>query len=101
MQSRVHRLTDRSWTLPGGASKHGMTADDHETRRYASSFCWAGEIASSGFDRTPVALSPRRLAIGFGRHAVRLATIHSQPHDVPIDLIVTEIGVLMEGKTHR
>jgi 5,10-methenyltetrahydrofolate synthetase len=45
------------------------------------------------FDRTLAALSPRPFAIGVGLQRARLATIHPQPHDVPLDAIVTEEGV--------
>ncbi|MDE3239096.1 MAG: 5-formyltetrahydrofolate cyclo-ligase [Paracoccaceae bacterium] len=45
------------------------------------------------FDRTLAALGPRRLVIGVGFQAARLATIYPQPHDIPLDAIVTEAGV--------
>lgn len=45
------------------------------------------------FDRTLAALRPRPLAIGVTREASRMATIHPQPHDVPMDFIVTERAV--------
>ncbi|MDO9711762.1 5-formyltetrahydrofolate cyclo-ligase [Paracraurococcus sp. LOR1-02] len=44
------------------------------------------------FDRTLAALSPRPFAVGVGFAAARLATIFPQPHDVPMDLVVTEEG---------
>lgn len=45
------------------------------------------------FDRTLAALSPRPFTIGVGFQSARLATIYPQPHDIPLDLIVTETGV--------
>ncbi|WP_339745870.1 5-formyltetrahydrofolate cyclo-ligase [uncultured Maricaulis sp.] len=45
------------------------------------------------FDRTLAALTPRPLAIGIGVDAARLATIFPQPHDIPMQAIVTETGV--------
>ncbi|MBN1238723.1 MAG: 5-formyltetrahydrofolate cyclo-ligase [Gammaproteobacteria bacterium] len=42
------------------------------------------------YDRTLAALEPRPLAIGVGLAQGRLQTIHPQPHDVPMDVIVTE-----------
>ena len=42
------------------------------------------------FDRTLAALSPRPLAIGVGFEVQLLETIHPQPYDLPMDLIVTE-----------
>jgi 5,10-methenyltetrahydrofolate synthetase len=45
------------------------------------------------FDRTLAALVPRPFVIGVGFQAARLATILPQPHDIPLDVIVTEAGV--------
>ncbi|MDK3074587.1 5-formyltetrahydrofolate cyclo-ligase [Sedimentitalea sp. JM2-8] len=45
------------------------------------------------FDRTLAAMSPRPLAIGVGLESARIATIYPQPHDVPMQLIVTETGI--------
>ena len=46
------------------------------------------------YDRTLAALRPRPLAIGVGYELGRLATIHPQAHDMPMDAIVTEAGVV-------
>jgi 5-formyltetrahydrofolate cyclo-ligase len=45
------------------------------------------------FDRTLAALVPRPLAIGVGFAFQEIATIHPQPFDIAMDLIVTEAGV--------
>ena len=45
------------------------------------------------YDRTLAAMTPRPRAIGVGYELGRLETIHPQPHDVPMDAIVTEAGV--------
>jgi 5-formyltetrahydrofolate cyclo-ligase len=45
------------------------------------------------YDRTLAALRPKPLAIGVGYELGRLATIHPQPHDIPMDALVTEAGV--------
>lgn len=42
------------------------------------------------FDRTLAALHPRPFVIGIGFHSARLASIFPQPHDIPMDMIVTE-----------
>lgn len=44
------------------------------------------------FDRTLAALSPRPFVIGVGFDSARLPTIFPQPHDIPLDAIVTEAG---------
>jgi 5,10-methenyltetrahydrofolate synthetase len=49
------------------------------------------------FDRTLAALDRRLLAIGIGFEALRLPTIHPQPHDIPMDFVVTEAGIYRAG----
>ncbi len=44
------------------------------------------------FDRTLAALQPPAFAIGVGLDAARVATIFPQPHDIAMDVIVTESG---------
>lgn len=44
------------------------------------------------FDRTLAALAPRPLAIGVGLCAARIATVFPQPHDIAMQVIVTETG---------
>jgi 5-formyltetrahydrofolate cyclo-ligase len=46
------------------------------------------------YDRTLAALKPRPLCIGVGYNDAELETIHPQPHDIPMSLIVTERRVL-------
>jgi 5-formyltetrahydrofolate cyclo-ligase len=45
------------------------------------------------FDRTLAALSPRPFTIGIGLQSAQLATIFPQPHDIGLDVILTEAGV--------
>ncbi len=45
------------------------------------------------FDRTLARMLPRPLAWGVGFDALRVATLHPQPHDVPLDAVITESGV--------
>lgn len=44
------------------------------------------------YDRTLAASAAKPVAIGIGFELGRLETIHPQPHDVPMDYIVTEHG---------
>jgi 5,10-methenyltetrahydrofolate synthetase len=62
---------------------------------------WDGACCRLGwgggyFDRTLAALNPRPVTIGIALAAARLPTIYPQPHDIPLDLILTEDGVLAE-----
>lgn len=54
--------------------------------------CYRLGYGGGFFDRTLAALAPRPLAIGVGFEFSRLATIHPQAFDVPMDVIVTESG---------
>ena len=45
------------------------------------------------FDRTLTAMEPRPFCIGIGLQAACLPSIVPQPHDIPMDLIVTEAGL--------
>ena len=54
--------------------------------------CYRLGYGGGYFDRTLAALVPRPLAIGIGFAIQELETIHPQPFDVPMDLIVTEAG---------
>jgi 5-formyltetrahydrofolate cyclo-ligase len=52
--------------------------------------CYRLGYGGGYFDRTLAALSPRPLAIGVGFELSRIETIHPQPFDMPMDLVVTE-----------
>jgi 5-formyltetrahydrofolate cyclo-ligase len=52
--------------------------------------CYRLGYGGGYFDRTLAALEPRPLAIGVGYELSRIDTIHPQPFDVPMDLVVTE-----------
>lgn len=43
------------------------------------------------FDRTLAHLDPKPFVIGVGIEAAQLATIYPQPHDIPLNLIITEM----------
>lgn len=50
------------------------------------------------FDRTLAALQPRPFVIGIGYGTAQLATIFPQPHDIAMDVIVTEDGVISAAR---
>jgi 5,10-methenyltetrahydrofolate synthetase len=52
------------------------------------------------FDRTLAVISPRPFVIGIALSAARLPTIYPQPHDIPLDLILTEDGVAVGRTDH-
>jgi len=57
---------------------------------------WRLGYGGGYFDRTLAALNPRPFTIGVGFQCARLATIFPQPHDIALDLIITEGGVQTE-----
>jgi 5-formyltetrahydrofolate cyclo-ligase len=50
------------------------------------------------FDRTLAALKPRPLAIGVSFEMLRVETIYPQPHDVPMDFVITEAHIYAAGE---
>ncbi|WP_424927357.1 5-formyltetrahydrofolate cyclo-ligase [Amaricoccus tamworthensis] len=55
--------------------------------------CYRLGYGGGYFDRTLAALDPKPFLIGVGFDAARLGTIYPQPHDVRLDLTVTEAGI--------
>lgn len=53
------------------------------------------------FDRTLAVLTPCPLTIGIALSAARLPTIYPQPHDIPLDLILTEDGIAVTRQDAR
>jgi 5-formyltetrahydrofolate cyclo-ligase len=49
------------------------------------------------FDRTLAALTPRPMAVGAGFEAARLDTVFPRSHDIPMDVVVTEIALTRKG----
>jgi 5-formyltetrahydrofolate cyclo-ligase len=55
------------------------------------------------FDRTLAKWPGGIVAIGVSYETMRLPTIYAQPHDIPMDLVVTEAGIhrAVAGKLHK
>ncbi|WP_411034327.1 5-formyltetrahydrofolate cyclo-ligase [Shinella sp. BYT-45] len=56
--------------------------------------CYRLGYGGGFFDRTLAALPARPRVIGVGSSTAQLATIYPQLHDIPMDMIVTEAGVV-------
>lgn len=50
-------------------------------------------FGSGYYDRTLASSNPRPLVIGIAFEMLRLDSVHPQPHDIPMDFIVTETGI--------
>jgi 5-formyltetrahydrofolate cyclo-ligase len=57
--------------------------------------CYRLGYGGGYFDRTLAALSPRPTIIGVGYAQAAIATIHPLPHDIPMDVIVTEREIVV------
>ncbi|WP_323780957.1 5-formyltetrahydrofolate cyclo-ligase [Thalassovita sp.] len=89
------RLTRGDWNIPVPPSDAELLTPD---ATLAPCLGWDGGCYRLGwgggyFDRTLAALTPQPLAIGIALAAARLTTIYPQPHDIPLNSIVTEDGV--------
>lgn len=56
--------------------------------------CYRLGYGGGFFDRTLAAMDKRPRVLGVGFSQAALPTIHPQPHDIPMDLIVTEQGII-------
>lgn len=54
---------------------------------------------SGYFDRTLAAMKPRPLAIGIAFEILRLENLHPHTHDIPMDFVVTEVGIYHATRT--
>ena len=89
------RMVRGDWNIPVPPPETGTVTPEVT---YAPLVGWDGEGYRLGygggyFDRTLAALSPRPFVIGVGLETAQLPTIYPQPHDLPLDAIVTERGV--------
>ncbi len=55
--------------------------------------CYRLGYGGGYYDRTIAAAAPRPLCVGLGFSAAALPSIFPQPHDIPMQMIVTERGV--------
>ncbi len=63
--------------------------------------CYRLGYGGGYFDRTLAALDPRPLAIGVGFALSAIETIHPQPHDIAMDVIVTEAGIARRQREEK
>ena len=85
------RLEKGVWNIPVPADGAEVTPDviiapvvGADSRNYRLGY------GGGFFDRTLAALPGKRLVIGIGYEIARIPTIYPQPHDIPMDVIVTE-----------
>jgi 5,10-methenyltetrahydrofolate synthetase len=88
------------WNIPVPPSEADVLIPDIAL---APCLGWTGDCFRLGwgggyFDRTLAMLTPRPFTIGIALSAARLSTIYPQPHDIPLDLILTEDGVAAARK---
>ncbi len=84
-------LVDGVWDIPV-PERREVVAPQTVLAPLVGFDCECYRLGNGGgyFDRTLAAMLPRPLAIGVGFELSLIETIHPQPFDVPMDLIVTE-----------
>lgn len=111
VETRAAPLVFRAWA-PGMRMERGhwnIPVPDSEAEAVTPDFAlapclgWDRDYFRLGwgggyYDRTLAALSPRPFSIGIALAVARLPTIYPQPHDIPLDMIVTEAGLAVERK---
>jgi 5-formyltetrahydrofolate cyclo-ligase len=86
----VHEPAEGDWLVPDHLLLPPVAFDQEGFRLgYGAGF----------YDRTLAALSPRATAIGVAFDLARCPTIHPQPHDWPLDWVITERGVERREET--
>jgi 5-formyltetrahydrofolate cyclo-ligase len=87
-------LVDGVWDIPVPAKRDVVVPDAVLAPLVGfDRDCYRLGYGGGYFDRTLAALLPRPQAIGVGFELGLLDTIHPQPHDIPMNLIVTETGI--------
>jgi 5-formyltetrahydrofolate cyclo-ligase len=83
------------WNIPVPLERRCVTPDALliPLVGYDSAGCRLG-YGGGFYDRTLASLAPRPYCIGVGYDDAVLETIHPQPHDIPMNVIVTERRVL-------
>jgi 5-formyltetrahydrofolate cyclo-ligase len=79
------------WNIPVPLKRHSVTPDalliplvGYDSAGYRLGY------GGGYYDRTLAALTPRPFCIGVAFDGSQLETIHPQPHDIPMNIIVTE-----------
>ncbi len=109
VRAKGEALTFRPWT-PGVAMARGVWDIAYPARGAPVTpqvliiplvgFDAAGHRLGYGggyYDRTLAEARDRPLTIGVGLESFRLETIHPLPHDVPLDVVVTECAAYARG----
>ena len=63
--------------------------------------CYRLGYGGGFFDRTLAAMTQKPRVIGIGYSGSRIATIYPQLHDIPMDVVVTEAGILRVERPTR
>lgn len=111
--AKAQPLVFRAWT-PDGRMERGVwnipiPADGEELTPDVvlspvvgfDAQCYRLGYGGGFYDRTLAAQPRKPLVIGVGLPTMRIATIYPQPHDIPMDVIVTGKGQITRPETRR
>lgn len=88
------KLARGVWNIPIPPQRDPVVPDTLIVPPVAfDSRCFRLGYGGGYYDRTLAALPRRPYCIGLGYAQFQLETIHPQPHDVPMDVIITDEGV--------
>ncbi len=83
------------WNIPVPSSGRSVTPDIVIAPVVGfDSACYRLGYGGGFFDRTLAAFPQRPRIVGVGSRRQAIPTIYPQAHDVPMDLIVTEVGIV-------
>lgn len=82
------------WNIPVPAGGHDVVPDVVIAPVVAfDTACFRLGYGGGYFDRTLAEMAENRRVFGIGYSMAEVATIYPQPHDIPMDAVVTEAGV--------
>lgn len=88
-------LTRGVWNIPVPAARRPVLPDIVLSPVVGfDAACYRLGYGGGFYDRTLAAMPEKPRILGLGYGSARLATIYPQMHDIPMDLIVTEAGVV-------
>jgi 5,10-methenyltetrahydrofolate synthetase len=88
------RMIRGFWNIPVPAERHPVIPDAVIAPLVGFDGRWRLGYGGGYFDRTLASFIPRPIAIGIGFEFSALTHFSSEPHDIPMETIVTDVRIL-------